>query len=160
MICIDTATYSESVIWTPNFGSGASRGPMQKAMTYIVRPDIAPRYCSVMTVFISRGSIQLFVGPASSRDWEQMNVLSSTRATSSGSETHRNEFGLRSRRTNVPLSTSRSVRRSHSAPDPSHQITSRGEVRSSTSATQAAMSARSAPRRIGSESIWVVTVFS
>ena len=86
MICIDTATYSESVIWTPNFGSGASRGPMQKAMTYIVRPDIAPRYCSVMTVFISRGSIQLFVGPASSRDWEQMNVLSSTRATSSGSE--------------------------------------------------------------------------
>ncbi len=43
MICIETATYSESVIWTPNFGSGASRGPMQNAMTYIVRPAIAPR---------------------------------------------------------------------------------------------------------------------
>ncbi len=43
MICIETATYSESVIWTPNFGSAASRGPMQNAMTYIVRPAIAPR---------------------------------------------------------------------------------------------------------------------
>ena len=65
MICMETATYSESVIWTPNLGSAASRGPMQKAITYMVRPAMAPRYSSVITVFMSTGSIQLLVGPAS-----------------------------------------------------------------------------------------------
>ena len=43
MICIETATYSESVTCTPNLGSAASSGPMQNAITYIVRPAIAPR---------------------------------------------------------------------------------------------------------------------
>ena len=45
---------------------------------------------------MSTGSIQLLVGPASAWCWEQMNVRSSTRATSSGSEAHQNEFGLAS----------------------------------------------------------------
>ena len=48
-----------------------------------------------MTDFISAGSIQLLVGPASASSTEQMKVRSSTRATSLGSEAHQNEFGLR-----------------------------------------------------------------
>ena len=64
MICMETATYSESVTCTPYLGSAASRGPMQNAITYMVRPAIAPRYSSVITVFMSTGSIQLLVGPA------------------------------------------------------------------------------------------------
>ena len=39
--------------------------------------------------FISSGSTQLLVGPASSGLRQQMNVRSSTRATSAGSERHR-----------------------------------------------------------------------
>jgi hypothetical protein len=38
-----------------------------------------------MIAFISAGAIQLFVGPASASSTEQMNVRSSTRATSVGS---------------------------------------------------------------------------
>ena len=48
----------------------------------MVRPAIAPRRISWIFAFISSGSIQLFVGPASSLRLEQMNVLPSTRATS------------------------------------------------------------------------------
>ena len=59
---------------------------MQNGMTYIVRPAIEPRYSSDMVAFISAGSIQLFVTPASFGSTEQMKVRSSTRATSSGSE--------------------------------------------------------------------------
>ena len=60
-----------------------------------------------MVAFISSGSIQLLVGPASSRG-EQMNVRSSTRATSSGSDAAQNELGFfsSSSRTKVPASTS------------------------------------------------------
>ncbi len=39
-----------------------------------------------MTAFISEGDFQLFVKPASSSLSEQMNVRSSTRATSVGSD--------------------------------------------------------------------------
>ena len=39
-----------------------------------------------MTAFISAGDFQLFVKPASCSSSEQMNVRSSTRATSLGSE--------------------------------------------------------------------------
>ena len=58
---------------------------MQKGMTYIVRPRMQPSYRPRMMPFISSGSIQLLVGPASSSFTEQMKVWSSTRATSSGS---------------------------------------------------------------------------
>ena len=72
MIRIDATTYGESVISTPNIGSSASSGPMQNGMTYIVRPRMQPRYRSVMSAFISPGSIQLLVAPASFSSTEQM----------------------------------------------------------------------------------------
>ena len=81
---------------------------------------------------ISSGAIQLFVGPASSSRSEQMNVRSSTRATSPGSDRHQKLFGrsLGFSRVKVPFSTSRSVSRSHSACDPSHHTTASGLVSS------------------------------
>src|SRR6478735_2215255 len=108
MIFMDATTYSESVISTPSIGGSASAGPMQNGMTYIVRPRMLPRYSSVIVIFISAGSTQLLVGPAPSSAAVQMNVRSSTRATSSGSEAAQNELGLlaSSSLTNVPASTS------------------------------------------------------
>src|SRR4051795_6935825 len=91
---METTTYSESVISTPNIGLSASIGPMQNGMTYMVRPRMHPRYSSVITAFISPGSIQLLVGPASASSTEQMKVRPSTRATSLGSEAQWKEFGL------------------------------------------------------------------
>ena len=64
-------------------------GPIEKGTTYIVRPLIAPRKRLVSVWRISSGSRQLFVGPASSSRAEQMNVRSSTRATSPGSDSAR-----------------------------------------------------------------------
>src|SRR5690349_19063402 len=136
MTRMETTTYSESVISTPNIGLSASTGPMQNGMTYIVRPRMHPRYSSVMTAFISAGSIQLLVGPASASSTEQMKVRSSTRATSDGSEAHQNELGFFSRRTNVPASTSCAVSRSHSSSLPSTQTTRSGVVSSAISLTQ------------------------
>ena len=43
MTRIEATTYAESVISTPNIGCSASRWPMTKGMTYIVRPRHAPR---------------------------------------------------------------------------------------------------------------------
>ena len=65
---------------------GEPSGPIEKGTTYIVRPSIEPRYSSVMVAFISAGSRQLLVGPASDSFSEQMKVRSSTRATSAGSD--------------------------------------------------------------------------
>src|SRR3712207_7148922 len=76
-----------------------------------------------MTDFISPGSIQLLVGPASASSTEQMKVRSSTRATSLGSEAHQNELGFFSRRGKVPASTSCWVSRSHSSSLPSTHTT-------------------------------------
>ena len=139
MIFMETTTYSESVISTPSIGTSASAGPMQNGMTYIVRPRMHPRYRSVIVDFISAGATQLLVGPAVSSLALQMNVRSSTRATSSGSEAAQNELGLFSSfsLTSVPASTSCVVMRSHSAAEPSHHTTRSGWVRSATSRTQA-----------------------
>src|SRR3954451_13401378 len=115
MIFIETTTYSESVISTPRNGSSASIGPMQNGMTYIVRPRMHPRYSSVITDFISAGSIQLLVGPASASATEQRNVRSSTRATALGSDAQWNELGWASSLVKVPTSTSGPVSRSHSS---------------------------------------------
>ena len=60
-------------------------GPIENGTTYIVRPRIAPANRASSSSRISSGSRQLFVGPASDSSSEQMNVRSSTRATSSGS---------------------------------------------------------------------------
>ncbi len=89
--------------------------------------------------FISDGSTQLFVGPASSSLIEQIKVLSSTRATSLGFDRAKNEFGRSSglSRMNVPVSTSSSVRRFHSSSDPSHHSMRAGSVSWATSSTQA-----------------------
>ena len=139
MMCIDATTYAESVISTPNIGCSASSGPMQNGMTYIVRPRMQPRYSSVISRFISPGSIQLLVGPASASSTEQMKVRSSTRATSVGSVRAQNELGFFSSfsRTRAPDSTSSSVRRRHSSCDPSHQTIRPCRCQPATSLTQA-----------------------
>jgi hypothetical protein len=86
MIRIDTTTYGESVISTPTWEISPPSGPMQNGTTYMTRPRMHPSKISPNVVRISPGSIQLLVGPASSSRSEQMNVRSSTRATSLGSD--------------------------------------------------------------------------
>ncbi len=111
---------------------------MLNGTTYIVWPRMTPRKRSVSSSRMSSGSCQLLVGPASSSRTEQMNVRSSTRATSPGSERARYEFGrfASDSRSNVPASTSASASASYSSADPSHQWTASGWVSSATSLTQ------------------------
>ena len=144
MIRIETTTYGESVISTPSREMLLPSGPMQNGTTYMVRPAMHPAKISAKVWRISSGAIQLFVGPASASRSEQMNVRSSTRATSPGSDRHQKLFGrsLGFSRVKVPFSTSRSVSRSHSACDPSHHTTASGLVSSTISPTQAASSGR------------------
>src|SRR5208337_2978249 len=75
MIRIETATYGESVISTPSWEMLLPSGPMQNGITYIVRPRMHPSKISANVSRISSGARS-----------EQMNVRSSTRATSLGSE--------------------------------------------------------------------------
>src|SRR5438270_7449659 len=93
MIFMLTATYGESVTCTPNWEIGEPSGPIQNGTIYIVRPRIEPSNLAVSVFFISAGSVQLLVGPASPLSREQIYVRSSTRATSEGCERARNEFG-------------------------------------------------------------------
>ena len=86
MIRIETTTYGESVISTPSWEISPPSGPMQNGTTYMTRPRMQPSKISPNVSRISSGAIQLLVGPASSSRSEQMNVRSSTRATSPGSE--------------------------------------------------------------------------
>src|SRR5215471_16108739 len=72
MIRMFTTTYGESVIWMPTLQIGESSGPMAKGITYIVRPCIEPLNIVKSFCFISPGSVQLLVGPASSLVLEQM----------------------------------------------------------------------------------------
>ena len=72
MILIDTATYGESVSCTPMCAIGEPSGPIEKGTTYIVRPFIEPAKRPRSVSFISSGSRQLLVGPASSSVVEQM----------------------------------------------------------------------------------------
>src|SRR5688500_9937563 len=74
MICILTAAYAESVNCTPNCEIGDPIGPMQNGTTYIVRPRIQPSNFFFRMAFISVGAIQLFVGPASPFEREQIYV--------------------------------------------------------------------------------------
>jgi hypothetical protein len=55
---------------------------MENGTTYMVRPRMQPSKSSRMVLRISCGSDQLLSGPASVLLSEQMNVCSSTRATS------------------------------------------------------------------------------
>jgi len=86
MIRMFTTTYGESVSSTPSFEMLPPRGPIENGTTYIVRPRMLPSNSGCSVFFISAGSAQLFVGPASSFFSEQMNVRDSTRATSEGAE--------------------------------------------------------------------------
>ena len=144
MIRIETATYGESVISTPSWEMSLPSGPMQNGTTYMVRPRMHPSKISPNVLRISSGAIQLLVGPASSSRSEQMNVRSSTRATSPGSDRHQKLSGRSSgfSRVNVPASTSRPVSRSHSACEPSHQTTASGLVSPAISPTHPASAAR------------------
>ena len=118
---------------------GDPSGPIENGTTYMVRPRIEPWNSPVSSSRISSGSLQLFVGPASCSFAEQMNVRSSTLATSPGSERARYEFGrfASDSRSNVPASTSCRQRSSYSSAEPSHQWTSSGCVSSVTCSTQA-----------------------
>ena len=142
MIRIETATYGESVISTPSWEIAPPSGPMQNGTTYMTRPRMHPSKISPNVARICSGAIQLLVGPASCSRSEQMNVRSSTRATSPGSDAHQKLFGRRSgfSRVKVPASTSRLVSRSHSSCEPSHQTTSSGLVSSAISPTHPASS--------------------
>ncbi|MNS44090.1 hypothetical protein D3C72_765250 [compost metagenome] len=50
----------------PTIEKGELIGPMQKGITYMVRPRMLPSKSEVILAFISTGSAQLLVGPASS----------------------------------------------------------------------------------------------
>ena len=123
MIRMLTATYAESVSWTPISAIGEPSGPMLNGTTYSVRPRIAPLNLCLSTTRMSAGSCQLLVGPASSSSIEQMNVRSSTRATSPGSLRARYELGRLASESfsNVPASTSSWQSASYSSAEPSHQ---------------------------------------
>ena len=84
-----TTTYGESEICTPMCEIGDPTGPIENAITYNVRPFMQPANSPSIFTRSSAGAIQLFVGPASASFSQQMNVRSSTRATSFGSERHK-----------------------------------------------------------------------
>ena len=65
---------------------GLPSGPIENGTTYNVRPRMHPRNKPSSVARICAGSTQLLVGPASSARSLQMNVRSSTRATSLGSD--------------------------------------------------------------------------
>ena len=81
-----TTTYGLSVSSTPMCAIGLPIGPIENGTTYIVRPRMHPSNSVPSVARISAGARQLLVGPASSSRSLQMNVRSSTRATSDGSE--------------------------------------------------------------------------
>ncbi len=83
---------------------GGQRAHAERHDVHACGRFIEPRYSSVIRAFISAGSIQLLVGPASASSTEQMKVRCSTRATSDGSVRAQNEFGFFSSlsRTSVP----------------------------------------------------------
>ena len=81
-----TTTYGESVSCTPICDIGDPTGPMLYGSTYMVRPRIQPSNRPLSFFRISNGGNQLLVGPAPSFESEQMNVRSSTRATSLASD--------------------------------------------------------------------------
>ena len=89
MIFILQTTYGESVISMPIWAMLDPNGPMLKGITYRVLPLMDPLNNPMRVFFISSGSYQLFVGPASSFFFEQIKVLSSTLATSAGSDLER-----------------------------------------------------------------------
>src|SRR6266436_9244416 len=105
---------------------------MLKGNTYIVRPRIEPLNNPLRTLRILNGSSQLLVGPAVSFESEQMNVRSSTRATSLGEDRARKHPGqsFSFSFVKVPALTNWSQRKSYSAWEPSIQWMRSGWVSS------------------------------
>ena len=58
--------------WTPICDIGEPIGPMENGSTYIVRPRMQPLKSALSLRRISKGSIQLLVGPALSLESEQI----------------------------------------------------------------------------------------
>ncbi len=139
MIFMFTTTYGESEISTPMWEIVEPTGPMLNGMTYIVRPRMQPSNFGLRRAFILSGAIQLLVGPASSWSTEQMNVRSSTRATSLGWLRARKQPGRFSWLSliNVPLATISSHSRRYSSSEPLHQYTWSGLQSFAISSTQA-----------------------
>ena len=79
-----------------------------------------------MVALSSFGSIQWFVGPASSSFTEEMKVRDSTRATSEGSERKRKQFSFALSGVARPASTHFFIRRSYSSVEPSTTTTLSG----------------------------------
>src|SRR5947207_4219782 len=100
---------------------------------------MAPAKTSRNSFRVSSGSRQLFVGPASSLVREQMNVNSSTRATSAGSERKTMLPGrfFSSSAIAVPDCTSCRSMSWYSEADPSHHATRSGRHSARTSSTHA-----------------------
>ena len=114
-------------------------GPIENGTTYIVRPRMQPSKSRFIVARISAGATQLLVGPASSSLSLQMNVRSSTRATSDGSDSARKLFGRSAGLSFVivPVATISAQSRAYSASLPSHQTTRSGFVRLAMSRTHA-----------------------
>ena len=127
------------MISTPSWEIGEPIGPIQNGTTYMTLPAMHRANSSAKVARICAGAIQLLVGPASSSCSEQMNVRSSTRATSEGSEDAAKLPGRSSglSRVSVPRSTSKPVSSRHSRCDPSHQCTAVGRVSAAICATHA-----------------------
>ena len=68
MIRMFTTTYGLSDSSTPTCAIGEPSGPIENGTTYSVRPRIEPRNRPLSVSRISAGSIQLLVGPTSSRE--------------------------------------------------------------------------------------------
>ena len=94
-----------------------------QAGSYYLTENTTTTKSGVKVAFISLGSIQLLVGPASSFLTLQIKVRSSTRATSLGSDRARKLLGRFSGLSlvKVPASTNSLHKRSYSSCEPSHQ---------------------------------------
>src|SRR3990172_8460974 len=116
---------------------GEPMGPIEKGMTYRVRPFIQPWYSPRMVFLSSSGWTQLLVGPASSCECVLMYVRSSTRATSLGSVRNRKLFARFLSGIAMPRSLRSAIIRSYSSFDPLHQTILSGLQRSAVSLTHA-----------------------
>ena len=121
MMCILQTTYGLSVISTATFDHGDPTGPIEKGMTYMVRPFMQPLYSASMAGFSSSMLTQLFVGPASSLFFVLIKVRASTLATSLGSERNKKLFSRFFSGVARPSSTICPIRESYSCFVPSHQ---------------------------------------
>ena len=94
-----------------------------------------PLYSALIVFLSSTGSVQWFVGPASSSFFEAINVRLSTRATSEGSERNKKLFFRFFKGVANFTSTNFFISRSYSAAEPSHTYTLSGVHSAVTSST-------------------------